>query len=167
MYTNGTADPTGNTREMIAASDRRQDDLRAAETRRVNELICLRDKFQDKLDVAEAKRIDAIRAVDVNAVTVANDKATAQAAVLAKQVSESRDALQNLVASTAAATATQLTNLLSPITERLTSLEKNQYKGEGQEKKSLDMRTVLFAVITLLITVGSVVASVVIAVLHK
>jgi hypothetical protein len=159
-YTNGATDPTGNVRAMLADAVERQDGLREAETRRVNELICLRDKFQDKLDVAEAKRIDAIRAVDVNAVTVANDKAMVAAAVLAKQVTESRDALQQLVASTAAATATQLTSLLSPITERLTSLEKNQYKGEGTTAKALDMRTVLFAVLTIVMSGAALVVAV-------
>ena len=159
-YTNGATDPTGNVRAMLADAVERQDGLREAETRRVNELICLRDKFQDKLDVAEAKRIDAIRSVDVNAVTVANDKAMVAAAVLAKQVTESRDALQQLVASTAAATATQLTSLLSPITERLTSLEKNQYKGEGTTAKALDMRTVLFAVLTIVMSGAALVVAV-------
>jgi len=80
--------------------------------------------------------------------------------VLARQVTESRDTLQALVASTAAATATQLTNLLSPITERLTSLEKNQYTGEGKETKSLDMRTVLFAAATVIISVGAIIVAV-------
>ena len=145
---------------MVGDAVDRLDELREAETRRVNEMTALRDKFQDKLDTAEAKRIDAIRAVDVAAVTVANDKATAQAAVLARQVTESRDTLQALVASTAAATATQLTNLLSPITERLTSLEKNQYTGEGKETKSLDMRTVLFAAATVIISVGAIIVAV-------
>jgi len=145
---------------MVGDAVDRLDELREAETRRVNEMTALRDKFQDKLDAAEAKRIDAIRAVDVAAVTVANDKATAQAAVLARQVTESRDTLQALVASTAAATATQLTNLLSPITERLTSLEKNQYTGEGKETKSLDMRTVLFAAATVIISVGAIIVAV-------
>jgi hypothetical protein len=159
-YTNGTSDPTGNVRAMVGDAVDRLDELREAETRRVNEMTALRDKFQDKLDAAEAKRIDAIRAVDVAAVTVANDKATAQAAVLARQVTESRDTLQALVASTAAATATQLTNLLSPITERLTSLEKNQYTGEGKETKSLDMRTVLFAAATVIISVGAIIVAV-------
>ena len=145
---------------MVGDAVDRLDELREAETRRVNEMTALRDKFQDKLDTAEAKRIDAIRAVDVAAVTVANDKATAQAAVLARQVTESRDTLQALVASTAAATATQLTNFLSPITERLTSLEKNQYTGEGKETKSLDMRTVLFAAATVIISVGAIIVAV-------
>jgi hypothetical protein len=121
-----------NVREMLHDAVNRQDDLRDAETRRVNELICLRDKFQDKLDVAEAKRIDAIRAVDVNAVTVANDKSIAQAAVLARQVTESAETLRKLVESTASTAAAQLVQLITPITERLGKLEQYQFKGEGR-----------------------------------
>jgi hypothetical protein len=145
---------------MVGDAVNRLDELREAETRRVNELICLRDKFQDKLDVAEAKRIDAIRAVDVNAVTVANEKATAQAAVLANQVTASADTLRKLVESTAIAAAEQLKQLTQQLTDRLTSLEQSQYKGEGKDRQSLDMRTVLFAVISAIIGVGGVIAAI-------
>jgi hypothetical protein len=146
---------------MVGDAVSRLDELREAETRRINELICLRDKFQDKLDVAESKRIDAIRAVDVAAVTVANDKATAQAAVLANQVTASADTLRKLVESTAIAAAEQLKQLTQQLTDRLTSLEKNQYKGEGKETKALDVRTVLFAVIAAIVGVGGVIVAII------
>lgn len=128
-----------NVREMLRDAVDRQDGLREAETRRVNDMTTLRDKFQDKLDVAEAKRIDAIRVVDVNAVTVANDKATAQAAVLARQVTESAETLRKLVESTASTAAAQLVQLISPITERLGKLEQYQFKGEGRAGISTPM----------------------------
>ena len=121
-----------NVREMLRDAIDRLDGLREAETRRVNDLAAMRDKYQDKVDIAEAKRIDAIRVVDVNAVTVANDKATAQAAVLARQVTESAETLRKLVESTASSAAAQLVQLISPITERLGKLEEYQFKGQGR-----------------------------------
>lgn len=79
-------DPTQNVKELVALEMRRQDDLRDAEARRVDDLMELRADYDAQLRIAEAKRIDAIRAVDVNAVSVASERANQQASVLANQV---------------------------------------------------------------------------------
>lgn len=89
----GVIDPTANVLSLVEAANKRQDDLRIAEARRVDEQMELRAYYTEKLADAEAKRLDAIRLVDVGAVSLANEKAGAQAAVLAKQVSESALAL--------------------------------------------------------------------------
>lgn len=85
-----------------------------------------------QLSEAESKRIDAIRAVDVAAVAIASEKAAAQAAVLANQVSTSEEALRNLVQ--------QITNQL---TERLALLEKAQYESQGKSGASPDLSTMV------------------------
>lgn len=137
-------DPTINVQNLLKEAVKRIDDLRQAETRRVDEkiegekehvreVIEIREEYREKLTIAEAKRIDAIRAVDVNAVAVASERATQQATVLATQVSTSAETLRALVASSAAATATQLTQIITPITDRLALLEKAQYTGAGKE----------------------------------
>jgi hypothetical protein len=146
----GAVDPTANVLALVeaavkrlndlqAASDmlrsletKRTDDLRAAESRRIDEQLVLRSEYQDKLAMAEAKRIDAIRSVDVNAVAVASERASAQAAVLANQVAQSADALRTLVASTATTMATQAATAAQQFTERLTLLERSQYEGKGK-----------------------------------
>ena len=142
-------DPSHNVRSIVDRAVTRIDDLAVAEARRVNEallaerrrvdeIMTLRADYAVQLNVAEAKRIDAIRAVDVNAVSVANERATAQAAVLANQVSASAETLRALVAATAATQAQQLATTTTQITDRLSSLEKSQYEnkgsGSGQEK---------------------------------
>lgn len=147
-------DPTANVIALMAAAVQRQDDLRRAEAQRINELrivghdtntalahaesrrvdeqMALRSAYDEKLRDAEAKRIDAIRAVDVAAVAIQNERAVQQAAVLANQVSASKDALQALVASTADQLAKNLATSLSQILERLSSLEKSQYQLGGR-----------------------------------
>ena len=129
---NGNSDPTANVQNVLREAVNRIDDLRKAETQRVNEQMKLRDYFNRLLEVAEAKRIDAIRAVDVAAVAVANERATAQAAVLANQVTTSAETLRTLVATTAIAQANQLAQLTTQLTDRLASLEKAQYEGVGK-----------------------------------
>lgn len=126
-------------KSMLKEAVDRLDDLRNAETKRVDEQLDLRAEYSVQLAVAEAKRIDAIRAVDVNAVSVANEKATAQAIVLANQVSQSAETLRALVAATAATTAQQLTQLTTQLTDRLTSLEKAQYESKGNSGGARDV----------------------------
>src|SRR5471030_840272 len=99
-----------------------------AERRRVNEQMELRADYGVQLSIAEAKRIDAIRAVDVNAVSVANERATQQASVLANQVAVSAETLRALVATTAIATEQKQAQLVSQLTDRIASLEKSQYE---------------------------------------
>jgi len=136
-------DPTANVLQLVEASIKRLDDLRFAETqriddlskaesRRVNEQSTIRADYEEKLRAAEAKRIDAIRAVDVNAVAVASERATQQANVLATQVAQSAEVARALVASTAAALATQLQGISSQLTDRILALEKSQYEIKGR-----------------------------------
>lgn len=138
-----TPDPTQNVLMLVEAAVTRLNDvqsiefsrivqLQAAESRRIDEIMKLRAEFNDKLSLAESKRIDAIRAVDVGAVAVASERATQQATVLANQVVTSADALRTLVATTAAAMATQSQNLTTQFTDRLASLEKSQYENKGK-----------------------------------
>lgn len=144
-------DPTKNVIALSEASNKRQDDLRAAQEKytesqinhireysdsqiaQVKELLRLQADFHKQLSEAEAKRIDAIRAVDVNAVAVASERQTAQASVLANQVSQSADALRTLVATTAATMAEQQRQLFNQFQERLTAVERSQYEGRGKE----------------------------------
>ena len=110
-----------------------------AEIKRIDEKFRLQSESSVLLNVAEAKRIDAIRAVDVNAVSVANDKATAQAVVLASQVAASAETLRALVAATAATQAQQLATLTTQLTDRLSSLEKSQYENKGSGSGKSEM----------------------------
>jgi len=129
---NPVVDPTVNVLRLVESEVIRLNDLQAAETRRVDDLQELRSEFEDKLAAAESRRIDALRAVDVNAVGVANEKSTAQASVLANQVSTSADALRILVASTAATMAAQTKGITDQFTDRLAALEKAQYENKGK-----------------------------------
>ena len=123
---------TTNVLAVIKSAVKRQDDLRAAEMRRVNQIEALRSKYQEKLAAAEAKRIDAIRAIDVAAVAVASERATQRANVLASQVASSAEALRALVATTATPVANQLQQISTQFTERLAALEKAHYESKGK-----------------------------------
>jgi hypothetical protein len=107
-------------------------ELQKAETRRLDEEAKLRAEYAEKLSVAEANRIDAIRAVDVNAVAVASQRASDQATVLANQVSQSAEALRTLVASTANTVAVSQQQLATTLSTRITTLEQAQYEGKGR-----------------------------------
>jgi hypothetical protein len=144
-------DPTENVKALSEAANKRQDDLRDASERlqsalreaqeRLNhlrydhlkELQALRADYDSRLLIAEAKRIDAIRAVDVSAVAVASTRANDQALVLATQVSQSAEALRNLVATTASTAATSLQQVVNALSTRLTALEQAGYQAAGKQ----------------------------------
>lgn len=146
-------DPTENVRELLSLYMERADRLREAEQIRINEQMLLRASHDAQLREAEAKRIDAIRAVDVNAVSVANERATAQAAVLANQVALSAETLRALVASTASTQATQLNQLTAQLIDRISLLEKSQYERKGTGTGMRDMYGWIFAGAMGLITI--------------
>ena len=167
-HKNGTTDPTMNTHGIVQAAVRRLNDIGGlqfgrlqdqidAERRRIDEQMELRADYAGQLALAEAKRIDAIRSVDVNAVSVANDRATAQAAVLANQVSASAETLRALVAATAATVAQQLAQVSAGIADRLSALEKSQYENKGAGSGMRDMTGWIFGGFSGAATIGMVI----------
>lgn len=145
----GHEDPTKNVKDLVAEVVIRIDALRESERRlldseirRIDSEMKLRADFGEQLASAEAKRIDAIRAVDVNAVAIANERAAAQATVLAQQVQASAETQRALVTATAITqkqqadqTTAQLSDrieqMVKQLSERISALEKLQYEGKG------------------------------------
>ena len=139
----GAIDPTANVLALVDAAVTRINDLQSAEFRRIDQVMKLSAEFNEKLSVAEAKRIDAIRAVDVTAVSVASERASAQAAVLATNLAATSEALRALIAATAQAGAAQLQQLQVQMTDRISLLEKAQYEGKGRGSLSAPLLMVL------------------------
>ena len=153
-----TESPTTRELKIQAKCDRRcVRTIIKAERRRLNEQAKMRDIHAKEMAEAESKRIDAIRAVDVAAVSVASERATAQASVLANQVVVSADTLRNLVASTDAARATQLTQMLSALTDRIGILEKSQYENKGSGSGMERMWGWAFGILMFLVGIAGVV----------
>jgi len=93
-------------------------------------------EYNDRIIEAESKRLDAIRAVDSQAVILANEKAAAQTELLAGQVVALTESLRNLISSTNIAVTQQLVQVSTQLTERIAVLEKIQYESEGRSKLS-------------------------------
>jgi hypothetical protein len=121
----------------------------------MNDIMTLRADYTRQLAEKESDRLNAIRAVDVNAVAVASERATAQATVLANQVVVSADALRVLVATTATTIATQLQYLSTQLTDRLSLLEKSQYENKGKSGGIKDTWGWIAAAIMAVIAIGS------------
>lgn len=99
-------DPTKNVEALVRAEAKRQDQLRKANTEALRDQMKALEhsisterkhnkslhKMETRLSEAESKRIDAIRAVDVGAVAVANTAAENRASTLAGQVNAAKDA---------------------------------------------------------------------------
>lgn len=125
--------------DLGALRDLRQDDLRVADRRLNNvkhgyteRMAELRAGYEEKLRVKESERLDAIRAVDVAAATLREERASASASLLANQVAITASTLRDLVASTAAAAATAAAAVTNPIADRVAQLERSSYEGAGK-----------------------------------
>jgi len=122
-------DPTKNVLDLVDAAIKRQDDLRAAESRHVREVASLRAEYQAELRQAETARLNAIRAVDVSAVQRAAEVQSDAAATLAAQVVASAEAMR--VALSAA---------LVPIQADVADLRRAQYEAAGSKTQIVETR---------------------------
>lgn len=161
-----TLDPTKNVLDLVNAAIKRQDDLRANESRHVREIAGLRAEYQAELRQLETARIDAIRAVDVQAVQRAAEVSATQAQTLATQVATSAETLRAQVAAAATASTTALAAALEPIQKDIADLRKTQYEQAGQRaqvgESRLNIGAILGAVSVALVLLFGV-ASVLIA----
>ena len=146
-------DPTKNVETAIAASDRRQDDLREAESGHVRELMSLRATYDEQLRQAETNRIDAIRQVDVAAVQRAAEVQAAQQQALATQVATVADAFRASLAAT-----------IAPIMTAIEDLRRAQYETQGQKQQVVETRDVrgdarlnLGAVVSVILALATVI----------
>jgi hypothetical protein len=122
--------------KIAALRDHHVRELMAAESRRVDQQALLRAEYVQQLADKESARINAIRTVDVQAVNIASQRASDAAGVLQAQVSASAETLRSLVASTAAANAAALQQVVTGLDGRLTKLEQGSYQAAGKQQYS-------------------------------
>jgi hypothetical protein len=142
-------------KQCLEEAVKRLDEKISALAVRIDEQMTLRAEYAVQLSKAESSRLDSIRAVDISAVAVANDRAVASAAVLASQVSSSAETLRTLVAATAATVAQQLSAVSTGINDRLASLEKSQYENQGKTGGSKDVWGWVIGGIMAVVAIGS------------
>jgi hypothetical protein len=127
-------DPTENVKALVTQGILHTKELAAAESKRLDDLHNMSATYEKELRDAEAKRLDSIRAVDSIAVGIAAERSVQQAGTLAAQVAQSAETLRNLVATTAQASATQLQQIITPLTERLAVVERSIFEGRGKSE---------------------------------
>lgn len=125
-------DPTDNVIMLIEKEVRRNDDMRNLEIVHQKEITALHIDYLKEAAERETKRIDALRAVDVQAVSIASDKAAQAAAVLNTQLVASADALKVQVASQATSQEIRFQQMESKIIDRVTKLEQQKYEDVGR-----------------------------------
>jgi hypothetical protein len=121
-----------------------------AAVRRIDDISRLNVKHARELRKAESSRIDANRTADVNAVSLANERAINQATILAKQVTDSAQAL-----------AIQLQSMESKLSDRILSLERSQATIAGSKGVTSPLIWVIATI------VGSIIGAIVMSLLKK
>ncbi len=149
---NGDKDPSPNVLDLVASAMQRQDDLRNADSKRQDDLremttrhlegmTALRAEHTTAMQYKETERLDAIRLVDVGAVTRAAEVSTLQAQTLATSQATIAETLRGQVSAAAVATAAALATALAPITKAIEDLRQAQYQQQGEKSQQVDMRS--------------------------
>ena len=107
--------------------------LRDTQLAAVEALAIVRATHAKELRDSESKRLDAIRATDVAAVSTAAVQAQAAISALATTATATAETLRNQVTATALTIANQTDRIVSPILERIATLEKLSYTGLGKQ----------------------------------
>jgi hypothetical protein len=117
--------------QLVAMSERRQDDLRESESNHIKEIVRLRAQYDNELRVSESARIDAIRAVDQGNVTATAKVQAEQAIALAKQVVDVAEAMRTTVEGERVSRAMALDAETAPIKKDVSEIRKVQYEEAG------------------------------------
>jgi len=124
-----TQDPTKNVLDLVAAGERRQDDLRKVELKGLRREMKLERAHAKDLRRAEAERLDAIRSIDQGQIQRTAEVQQGQAIALAQQVTTTADAFR-----------AALVAALEPIQKDIQDLRKTQYEQQGQKAQSSESR---------------------------
>jgi hypothetical protein len=155
-------DPTANVLKLVEQAMLRQDDLRRAESSRINDLMELQDKCTheisdvrlkaqealasaesrriDALSIAESRRIDALFAASASAVALDRTRTEMTASALAERVDTSAKALAASVIASAEALSKQVATQSQVFDQRLTRLEQQGYETGGRDVQRVESR---------------------------
>lgn len=148
-----SSDPSANVLMLVGNATKYLEDLHRQSQEFLGQKIQLAVEASQRERRAESERINSLRAVDVEAVKVANQMAIKQAEVLANQMAENAEALRASMAKTAETLATQLQSVTKSLDDRLKIVEEKQYVLAGASKGSREMWGWISAGIFLLIAV--------------
>jgi len=140
--------PNPDLRVYVETSVRYLEELYKTSLKSTDEMIRTSFDHLRRESEAETDRINALRADDVKAVAIANERAVKQAEILATQMATNAETMRLSVEKTATTLANQLTDITSQIIVRIAALEKAQYENQGktgatdpQLQKSIDLLT--------------------------
>lgn len=132
-------DPSVNVINLVGNAVKYLEDLHNVTEKNYDEKLKLYVEALRRESAVETDRINALRAVDVKAVEVANERAVKQAEVLDKNMLESAATLRESVAQTATTIAAQLQQIINPLLERVSALEKVNYENAGRISAAPDI----------------------------
>jgi hypothetical protein len=127
-------DPTANVKEMVKMVERRADDLRLADNKRIDDLRTMKeecdrekDKLREQLRDAESARIDAVNLAERNRIDANVAQGKADVALASEKASQTAVTLANSVIASAKA----LSDNAQLQDKRLTAVERQQYESGG------------------------------------
>jgi hypothetical protein len=152
VITKDILDPTVNVIAMLKAAEERQDELleghknfNDAQIQYLKDMADLRSEHSTTVHRLESERLKAVRDVDVASVKTEADRAQAAIEALAKITTSNAETLRAALNNTATTIATQTSETINRIVERIAALEKSSYEGAGKQAVADPMMTELIS----------------------
>jgi hypothetical protein len=147
---NPVIDPTKNVGDILAAAVKRLDDLQATNNERtvseithVREVVKIHSDHHKELLAMQVAAVQSARQFDVAAVNTAADRNAREVKTLADATGLLAETLRKSVTESATAMDIRLNNMSSVLSDRLASLEKSSYTGQGKDAVVDPQMTVL------------------------
>jgi len=120
-------DPTANVLKLVEEAVRRLDDIAQIRAAHIREMMVLRATHQQELSAAEKERLNAIRSIDAQAISLAS-----------QQVNSVAQGLETKINNLAEGNRQQLASMATLLQDRLSSVERNQYTGQGAKSQQVE-----------------------------
>lgn len=133
-------DPSVNVQQLVGNAVKYLEQMHEMGQKFNDEKLRLAIESSQRERLAESERINALRRVDVDAVSVANDRAIKQAELLNSQMLDNAEVLRKSVEATANTIATQFEKMTIQMNDRIAALERVNSENSGRSSASPDLQ---------------------------
>lgn len=133
-------DPSANVLQLVGNATQYLEKLHEMGQKYNDDKLQLAVEASRRERAAESERINALRKVDVDAVSVANDRAITQAQLLNAQMLDNAEVLRKSVEATASTIAIQFDKMTTQQNDRIAALERINSENMGKASSAPDMQ---------------------------
>jgi hypothetical protein len=133
-------DPTQNVLDLVEAAVQRLDDLSILRDKHFHDIISLEREHNKQIWTLQMDRLEAVRNVDVGAVSTAANTAEARATTLANQVAAAAEAMRVAAEATRMTFTDTLNSAIKPLADAISVIQQWMNQQTGQRAQVVEQR---------------------------